>query len=257
MEIPSGIRKGTWSEEEDDLLRACIQRHGEGKWRLVPQRAGLNRCRKSCRLRWINYLKPDIKRGNFTEDEADMIMRFHRLLGNRWSLIAARFPGRTSNDVKNYWNTHIRKKLRRSEEKQETTSMMKSHKVIRPRPLTLSRNWSRPSREGLSSEEGAANTCDNNDTHKSEQSSWRSDKAIMASDDSDSENRKSESSEVVGVGRDSSSENKEWWESLLLDDDVMNKGNNEESFWCLSAEENSKFLAQFWDDDQPLDFFSI
>ncbi|XP_028759702.1 transcription factor MYB114-like [Neltuma alba] len=203
MEIPSGVRKGTWSKEEDDLLRACIQRHGEGKWRLVPQRAGLNRCRKSCRLRWINYLKPDIKRGNFTEDEADMIMRFHRLLGNRWSLIAARFPGRTSNDVKNYWNTHIRKKLRRSEEKQETTSMMKSHKVIRPRPLTLSRNWSRPSREGLS-EEGAANTCDNNDTHKSEQSSWRSDKAIMASDDSDSKNRKSESSEGAGVGGDSS-----------------------------------------------------
>nr|BAE94392.1 R2R3-MYB transcriptional regulator [Ipomoea nil] len=56
------VRKGAWSEEEDDLLRKCIQKFGEGKWHLVPFRAGLNRCRKSCRLRWLNYLHPDIKR---------------------------------------------------------------------------------------------------------------------------------------------------------------------------------------------------
>ncbi|XP_054818034.1 transcription factor MYB114-like [Prosopis cineraria] len=74
MEIPSGLRKGAWSKEEDDLLRACIQRYGEGKWCLVPQRAGLNRCRKSCRLRWMTYLKPDIKSGNFIDDEVDMMV---------------------------------------------------------------------------------------------------------------------------------------------------------------------------------------
>lgn len=42
MEISSGVRKGMWSKEEDDLLRTCIQRYGEGKWHLVPQRAGNN-----------------------------------------------------------------------------------------------------------------------------------------------------------------------------------------------------------------------
>ncbi|CAN0913727.1 Transcription factor MYB113 [Linum grandiflorum] len=77
----------------------------------------LNRCRKSCRLRWLNYLKPNIKRGEFSEDEVDLITRLHKLLGNRcefvlilWSLIAGRLPGRTANDVKNYWNTHQKKK---------------------------------------------------------------------------------------------------------------------------------------------------
>ncbi|KAL1160802.1 hypothetical protein V6Z11_A07G088800 [Gossypium hirsutum] len=72
--------------------------------------AGLNRCRKSCRLRWLNYLKPNIKRGHFAADEVDLIIRLHNLLGNRWSLIAGRLPGRTANDVKNYWNTHLLKK---------------------------------------------------------------------------------------------------------------------------------------------------
>ncbi|XP_061370212.1 myb-related protein 330-like isoform X2 [Gastrolobium bilobum] len=73
--------------------------------------SGLHRCGKSCRLRWINYLRPDIKRGNFGQDEEDLIIKLHALLGNRWSLIAGRLPGRTDNEVKNYWNSHIRRKL--------------------------------------------------------------------------------------------------------------------------------------------------
>nr|ACI42789.1 anthocyanin 1 [Solanum pimpinellifolium] len=106
-----GVRKGSWTDEEDFLLRKCIDKYGEGKWHLVPIRAGLNRCRKSCRLRWLNYLRPHIKRGDFEQDEVDLILRLHKLLGNRWSLIAGRLPGRTANDVKNYWNTNLLRKL--------------------------------------------------------------------------------------------------------------------------------------------------
>ncbi|KAL9230073.1 hypothetical protein vseg_005465 [Gypsophila vaccaria] len=106
------VRKGSWSDDEDKLLRDCIAMHGEGSWHRVPLMAGLNRCRKSCRLRWMNYLKPNIKRGQFKEDEVDLIIRLHKLLGNRWSLIAGRIPGRTANDVKNYYNTHLLKKTR-------------------------------------------------------------------------------------------------------------------------------------------------
>nr|M1ETA5.1 RecName: Full=Transcription factor MYB1; Short=BvMYB1; AltName: Full=Anthocyanin MYB-like protein 1; AltName: Full=R2R3 MYB transcriptional regulator 1 [Beta vulgaris]AET43457.1 R2R3 MYB transcriptional regulator [Beta vulgaris] len=104
------VVKGSWSDEEDDLLRKCIQKYGEGNWKRVPERAGLNRCRKSCRWRWLNYLKPSIKRGHFNEDEVKFIIQQHKLLGNRWSLIAAKLPGRTINDVKNYCNTHLYKK---------------------------------------------------------------------------------------------------------------------------------------------------
>ncbi|KAL0326702.1 UNVERIFIED_CONTAM: Transcription repressor [Sesamum angustifolium] len=107
-----GLSRGPWSTKEDNLLTNYIQQHGEGQWRSLPKKAGLLRCGKSCRLRWMNYLRPGIKRGNISEDEEDLIVRLHGLLGNRWSLIAGRLPGRTDNEIKNYWNTHLLKKLK-------------------------------------------------------------------------------------------------------------------------------------------------
>lgn len=107
-----GLLRGPWTPREDALLTKYIQAHGEGQWRSLPNRAGLLRCGKSCRLRWMNYLRPDIKRGNITPEEDDLIIRMHSLLGNRWSLIAGRLPGRTDNEIKNYWNTHLSKKLK-------------------------------------------------------------------------------------------------------------------------------------------------
>nr|QWM97876.1 R2R3-MYB transcription factor [Toona sinensis] len=109
-----GLLRGPWSVKEDKLLINCIQTHGEGHWRDLPKKAGLLRCGKSCRLRWMNYLRPDIKRGNITSDEEDLILRLHSLLGNRWSLIAKRLPGRTDNEIKNYWNSHLSKRIEKN-----------------------------------------------------------------------------------------------------------------------------------------------
>ncbi|EYU39257.1 hypothetical protein MIMGU_mgv1a010579mg [Erythranthe guttata] len=106
-----GLKRGPWTVEEDKLLSDYIKREGEGRWRTLPKKAGLLRCGKSCRLRWMNYLRPSVKRGHISSDEEDLILRLHRLLGNRWSLIAGRIPGRTDNEIKNYWNTHLSKKL--------------------------------------------------------------------------------------------------------------------------------------------------
>ncbi|GAB2253121.1 hypothetical protein Droror1_Dr00005968 [Drosera rotundifolia] len=106
-----GLNRGAWTAIEDHILTEYITNQGEGNWRNLPKRAGLKRCGKSCRLRWLNYLRPDIKRGNITRDEEDLIIRLHKLLGNRWSLIAGRLPGRTDNEIKNYWNTSLSKKL--------------------------------------------------------------------------------------------------------------------------------------------------
>ncbi|PSS11877.1 Transcription factor like [Actinidia chinensis var. chinensis] len=107
-----GLKKGPWTPEEDQKLVDYVQKHGHGSWRALPKLAGLNRGGKSCRLRWTNYLRPDIKRGNFSDEEEQVIINLHAVLGNKWSAIATQLPGRTDNEIKNFWNTHIRKKLR-------------------------------------------------------------------------------------------------------------------------------------------------
>ncbi|GKV29315.1 hypothetical protein SLEP1_g38252 [Rubroshorea leprosula] len=105
------VKKGPWSAVEDLMLTSFIQKHGHQNWRALPRQAGLLRCGKSCRLRWINYLRPDVKRGNFTREEEDTIIRLHEILGNKWSKIASHLPGRTDNEIKNMWNTHLKKRL--------------------------------------------------------------------------------------------------------------------------------------------------
>ncbi|PNT60386.1 hypothetical protein POPTR_001G470500v4 [Populus trichocarpa] len=105
------VKRGQWTPEEDNKLSSYIAQHGTRNWRLIPKNAGLQRCGKSCRLRWTNYLRPDLKHGQFSDAEEQTIVKLHSVVGNRWSLIAAQLTGRTDNDVKNHWNTKLKKKL--------------------------------------------------------------------------------------------------------------------------------------------------
>ncbi|CAA6660089.1 unnamed protein product [Spirodela intermedia] len=107
----AGLKKGPWTHEEDEKLKAFVLAHPSTSWRLVPQKAGLIRCGKSCRLRWMNYLRPDIRRGNFSPEEEELIIQLHSAVGNKWSVIASQLPGRTDNEIKNLWNTKLRKML--------------------------------------------------------------------------------------------------------------------------------------------------
>ncbi|KAA8537170.1 hypothetical protein F0562_029604 [Nyssa sinensis] len=123
------VKRGLWSPEEDEKLIKHITTHGHGCWSSVPKLAGLQRCGKSCRLRWINYLRPDLKRGSFTEQEERIIIDVHRILGNRWAQIAKHLPGRTDNEVKNFWNSCIKKKLIAQGLDPNTHNLLSSHHI--------------------------------------------------------------------------------------------------------------------------------
>uniref|UniRef100_A0A5B6Z1F2 Putative myb-related protein Myb4-like n=1 Tax=Davidia involucrata TaxID=16924 RepID=A0A5B6Z1F2_DAVIN len=151
-----GLKKGPWTPEEDHILISYIQQHGHGNWRALPKQAGLLRCGKSCRLRWTNYLRPDIKRGNFSKEEEETIIKLHEMLGNRWSAMAARLPGRTDNEIKNVWHTHLKKKLKNQH---QTTSETKRHSITMSIPKSDSNapsqsepmNLNFPSQQGIES----------------------------------------------------------------------------------------------------------
>lgn len=134
------LRKGLWSPEEDEKLFNYISRFGVGCWSAVPKLAGLERCGKSCRLRWMNYLRPDLKRGMFSLQEEDLIITLHEALGNRWAQIAAQLPGRTDNEIKNFWNSYLKKKLM----KQGTDPI--THKAISEKEEI---EWKNPAEKSL------------------------------------------------------------------------------------------------------------
>lgn len=104
----SGKGKRLWSAYEDNLLRNLAGPNPQN-WNVIshqlPERTG-----KQCRERWLNHLRPDIVKGQWSEREDAIILKEQRMRGNRWSEIARMLPGRSDNAVKNRYNATLKRR---------------------------------------------------------------------------------------------------------------------------------------------------
>ncbi|CAA0833648.1 myb domain protein 33 [Striga hermonthica] len=103
-------KKGAWSKEEDEKLRRAVDKYGIRNWVAIEKHSGLGRPAKNCRLRWLNYLRPNLKKYPFTQEEEELIFELHSKYGNSWSRIASKLPGRSDNEIKNLWHKRAKKR---------------------------------------------------------------------------------------------------------------------------------------------------
>ncbi|KAJ9678453.1 hypothetical protein PVL29_020595 [Vitis rotundifolia] len=102
-------KRRLWTEEEDNKLKDLKTKYPDLSWRKIAQLGKLDRDEKSCSHRWKNYLHPDINKGEFSQEEDELII-FLKGLGVRWASMPKYLPRRSANAVKNRWNNHLRKK---------------------------------------------------------------------------------------------------------------------------------------------------
>ncbi|KAJ1280042.1 hypothetical protein BS78_04G202200 [Paspalum vaginatum] len=223
-----GLKRGPWTPEEDRILVAHVERHGHSNWRALPKQAGLLRCGKSCRLRWINYLRPDIKRGNFTREEEDAIIHLHHMLGNRWSAIAAKLPGRTDNEIKNVWHTHLKKRLepakpagqqapkRKPKKQQQITEGPTSTVPVSPEQSSLSTSTTTTadySAASSSLENNADSFTSEEEAYRIDDSFWSETLAMTVDDSSDSG---MQTDEGGFFGASSANDDTDFWLNLFM-----------------------------------------
>jgi hypothetical protein len=107
--------KGNWTREEDEKLVELAEKYGGKKWTLIATQIP-GRKAKQCRERYVNHLKSNLKKTPWSSQEDQLIVQYHKMLGNQWAKIARMLPGRSDNSVKNRWNATLSKKFGKNQD---------------------------------------------------------------------------------------------------------------------------------------------
>ena len=97
--LKPGLIKGPWNIKEDQLLREWVMENGPSRWseatKIITGRSG-----KQIRERWFNTLNPTLKKGNWSPEEEQVLIKLVTKFGSKWSKLVRFFSGRTENSIK-------------------------------------------------------------------------------------------------------------------------------------------------------------
>ncbi|KAG0246575.1 hypothetical protein B0O80DRAFT_169705 [Mortierella sp. GBAus27b] len=116
------LKKGGWTEEEDQLLRMGVQKF-RGQWSKIAERIQ-GRTDDQCAKRWRESLDPDIDRAAWTPEEDLLLLKKFEEHGTQWQKIALSFPGRPGLHCRNRW-----RKIQRSLNQMERANKRRRHQL--------------------------------------------------------------------------------------------------------------------------------
>ncbi|XP_077583129.1 v-myb avian myeloblastosis viral oncogene homolog-like 2b [Stigmatopora nigra] len=126
-----GTVKVKWTQEEDDNLKALVQKLGQNNWRNVAIHIA-NRTEHQCQHRWFKFLDPELIKGPWTKEEDDKVIELVNLYGNKqWAVVAKHLKGRVGKQCRERWHNHLNPSVKKSSwTAEEDLIIYKAHSLL-------------------------------------------------------------------------------------------------------------------------------
>lgn len=102
----------SWSKEDDMRLTEIMKKYKNPRdWEPIAKEHGMGKSAKECHERWIRYLKPGVRKGQWTDQEDAIVIEAVTTSSEqpftRWSDLAQRLPGRVGKQIRDRWVNHL------------------------------------------------------------------------------------------------------------------------------------------------------